>query len=57
MSMFQLEMFGDDVFLESEKLIPKLMNAKHYIIHYANLQYFLEKGVILKQIHRGISLK
>jgi hypothetical protein len=34
------------------KLIPNLNNKKKYIVHYLNLQYYLQEGMILKKIRR-----
>ena len=34
------------------KNIPNLMNKKNYVLHFANLQYFLKSGMILVKIHK-----
>ena len=34
------------------KLVPNLMDKNNYIVHYDSLRYYLEKGMILKKIHR-----
>ena len=36
----------------SEKLIPNLNDRHHYILHYRNLQQYLELGMKLEKIHR-----
>ena len=33
------------------------MDKKKHVIHYRNLKYYLEKGLILTKIHRGIKFK
>jgi hypothetical protein len=36
------------------KLVPNLKNKEKYVIHSKNLQLYLELGMTLKKIHRGI---
>ena len=38
-----------------EKLICHFKPRKNYVIHYVNLRQYLEMGMILKAVHRGIS--
>ena len=40
-----------------EKLIPNLWNKKNYVIHYENLKQYLNLGLKLTNIHRGIKFK
>ena len=40
-----------------EKLIPNLWNKKKYIIHYENLKQYLNFGLKLTNIHRGIKFE
>ena len=40
-----------------EKLIPNLWNKKNYVIHYENLKQYLNLGLKLTHIHRGIKFK
>ena len=40
-----------------EKLICSFLPKKNYVLHYKNLKQYLEEGVILKKVHRGIKFK
>ena len=40
-----------------EKLIPNLWNKKNYVIHFENLKQYLNLGLKLTNIHRGIKFK
>jgi len=37
-----------------EKLIPTLGDKKNYVLHYGNLKQYLEMGLKLLKIHRGV---
>ena len=37
------------------KLIPNLHDKRNYIVHYANLRQYINLGMRLKKIHRGVS--
>ena len=37
-----------------EKLVPNLMNKQKYVVHYRNLKLYMEHGLKLKKIWRGI---
>ena len=37
-----------------EKLVSTLLPKTHYVLHYKNLKQYLEEGMILKKVHRGI---
>lgn len=39
----------------SQKLVPTLRNKDKYVVHYRNLQFYLQHGLVLKKIHRAIS--
>ena len=38
-----------------EKLIGSFKPRKHYVVHYRNLRQYLEMGMRLSTVHRGIS--
>ena len=40
-----------------KKLIPNLWNKKKYVIHYENLKQYLNLGLKLSHIHRGIKFE
>ena len=37
-----------------EKLICSFKPKNHCVLHYRNLKQYLEEGMILKKVHRGI---
>ena len=37
-----------------EKLICSFKPKRHYVVHYNNLKQYLQEGMILKKVHRGI---
>ena len=37
-----------------DKLICSFLPKKHYVLHYKNLKQYLQEGMILKKVHRGI---
>ena len=37
-----------------DKLISSFLPKKKYVVHYRNLQQYLEMGLVLKKVHRGI---
>ena len=39
---------------EVEKLVPNLYDKTRYVLHYCNLQHFLQLGMRLKKIHRAV---
>ena len=39
---------------QTKKLVPNLRNKEKYVIHSKNLKLYLELGMKLKKIHRGI---
>ena len=38
-----------------EKLIPNLNEKKKYVLHHKNLKQYLDLGLKLKKVHRGIA--
>ena len=40
---------------KKEKLICSFLPKKNYVLHYKNLKQYLEEGMILKKVHRGIN--
>ena len=38
------------------KLIPTLRDKKEYVLHYHNLQLYLDLGLKIKKIHRVLEL-
>ena len=39
---------------KTNKLICSFLPKKNYVLHYKNLKQYLEEGMILKKVHRGI---
>jgi len=39
------------------KLIPHFRPRKHYTLHYRNLKFYLEQGMILREVHRILKFK
>lgn len=40
-----------------EKLVPNLYNKSKYVVHYQNLQYYINKGIKVTNIHRIIQFR
>ena len=40
-----------------EKLVPNLNNKYKYVVHYRNLQYYLQKGLRITKWHRILQYK
>ena len=38
----------------NDKLICSFLPKRHYVVHYKNLKQYLQEGMILKKVHRGI---
>ena len=39
---------------EVEKLVPNLYDKTRYVLHYRNLQFYLQLGMRLKKFHRAV---
>ncbi len=48
-SQYKMSRSGKD-----SKLVPNLMDKTKYVVHYRNLQFYLQQGLILKKVHRVI---
>ena len=57
LSPFQKEKFPEKQNETSEKLAPNLRDKEKYIVHYRNLQFYLEQGLELNNIHRVLAFK
>ena len=40
--------------LQSQKLIPNLLDKKRYILHYRNMKFYIENGLKVKKVHKAI---
>ena len=36
------------------KLIPRFLKRTKYVVHFEALKFYLEQGMVLKKVHRGI---
>ena len=52
-SPYQLKLLGDCPADRVPKLIPHLGKRNEYVLHYRNLQLYLELGMKCTKIHRG----
>ena len=52
LSEYQTGLLDKNSVLNSEKLVPNLMDKTKYVVHYKNLQLYLKLGMKLKKIHR-----
>ena len=52
LSGYQANLLEDVNILNTEKLVPNLMDKTYYVLHYRNLQLYLSLGMKLKKIHR-----
>ena len=39
------------------KLVPKLMSKKNYVVHYRNLKYYISQGLIFKKVRKILEFK
>ena len=42
---------------DSIKLTPNLYNKTNYVVHYRNLKFYLEQGLIVEKVHRVLAFK
>jgi hypothetical protein len=42
---------------KQQKLAPNFLTKTKYVLHIANLKYYLEKGLLLKKIHRVVKFR
>ena len=45
----------DSKFLPQRKLCPNLMDKTKYVLHFVNLQFYINHGMVLRKIHRVLS--
>ena len=50
-------LYGNSSYKSHKKLAPNLYDKNKYICHIANLQYYVELGIILKKHHRVLSFR
>ena len=41
----------------STKLTPNLHDKKYYVVHYLNLKFYLQQGLVITKIHRVLAFK
>lgn len=44
-------------FSKQDRLTPNYLPKNNYVVHIKNLGYYLEKGLILKKVHRAVTFK
>ena len=42
---------------ESKKLLLTLEDKENYVVHYRNLQFYLQQGMKLKRVHRVLEFE
>lgn len=42
---------------KANKLTASFFPRKNYVVHFANLKFYLKQGLILKKVHRVLSFK
>ena len=57
LSNFQQEKFPASQKKTSVKLSPNLRDKTNYVVHYRNLKFYLEQGLIITKIHKVLSFK
>ena len=56
LSEFQ-QKFPDCQKRKSTKLAPNLRDKKNYVVHFRNLKFYLQQGLVLKKVHRVLTFK
>ena len=41
-------------FSQQTRLTPNFIDKKNYVLHIKNLQYYLDKGLVLTKVHRAV---
>ena len=57
LSPFQQDRFPASSKKKSRKLSPNLLTKERYIVHYRNLKYYLQKGLVVTRVHRILRFK
>ena len=57
LSPFQTENFPEGQKKPTKKLSPNLYDKEHYVVHYRNLQFYLEQGLRVKHVHRVLEFE
>ena len=57
LSAYNLRLLGQKPFSTQVRLTPNFHNKMNYVVHYRNLKYYLEKGLVLKKVNRVLSFK
>ena len=52
LSDYQTELIGDENMVNVSKLVPNLMNKKKYVVHYRNLNLYMQLGMKVTKVHR-----
>ena len=55
LSPFQTEQFPSHQKKPSTKLAPNLRDKTNYIVHYRNLKFYLEQGMVITKVHRVLA--
>jgi hypothetical protein len=55
LSEYMKELLGDGHFHSTEKLLLTHIPKKHYVIHFALLQFFIDMGAIVTKVHRLVT--
>ena len=57
LSPFQQQTYPKSKLQPCTKLAPNLFDKKKYILHYRNLKFYLEQGMILEKVHRVLEFQ